>query len=49
MKLDAVLETVPVGKGLRLRDGHDVTIAAIGNRVAPALASGVVAGPTSWG
>ena len=35
--LDAVAETIPVGKGVRLRDGHDVTIAAIGNRVHPAL------------
>lgn len=36
-KLDPVMETIPVGKGVRLRDGHDVTLAAIGNRVQPAL------------
>ncbi|MDE2290932.1 MAG: 1-deoxy-D-xylulose-5-phosphate synthase, partial [Elusimicrobia bacterium] len=39
VKLDPVLETIPVGKGVRVRDGHDVTIAAIGNRVAPAVAA----------
>ncbi|TBR20870.1 1-deoxy-D-xylulose-5-phosphate synthase [bacterium] len=50
-KLDPVMENLPVGKGVRLKDGRDVTIAAIGNRVAPALeaaklleASGVSAG-----
>ncbi|MFH1724461.1 MAG: 1-deoxy-D-xylulose-5-phosphate synthase [Elusimicrobiota bacterium] len=35
--IDPVMETLPIGKGLRVRDGHDVTIAAIGNRVHPAL------------
>ena len=50
-KLDAAMENLPVGKAVRLRDGHDVTIVAIGNRVAPALeaaklleAAGVSAG-----
>ena len=39
VKLDPVMETIPVGKGVRLKDGHDVTLAAIGNRVAAAMAA----------
>jgi 1-deoxy-D-xylulose-5-phosphate synthase len=35
--IDPNLETLPVGKGVRLREGSDVTIAAIGNRVHPSL------------
>ncbi len=35
--LDAELKELPIGKGVRLKDGADVTILAIGNRVHPAL------------
>lgn len=35
--MDPAPQVLPVGKGVRLRDGHDVTILAIGNRVHPAL------------
>ncbi|HVE11975.1 MAG TPA: 1-deoxy-D-xylulose-5-phosphate synthase [Elusimicrobiota bacterium] len=35
--MDPVMEPIPVGKGVRLKDGHDVTILAIGNRVHPSL------------
>ena len=37
--LDERLETLPVGKGVRMRDGKDVTLLAVGNRVHPALAA----------
>ena len=35
--MDAELKELPIGKGVRLKDGADVTILAIGNRVHPAL------------
>jgi len=35
--LDPEPKELPIGKGLRLKDGTDVTILAIGNRVHPAL------------
>ncbi len=35
--LDEELKELPIGKGVRLKDGADVTILAIGNRVHPAL------------
>jgi 1-deoxy-D-xylulose-5-phosphate synthase len=35
--LDAEPKELPIGKGARLKDGTDVTILAIGNRVHPAL------------
>lgn len=35
--MDAELKELPIGKGVRLKDGTDVTILAIGNRVHPAL------------
>jgi 1-deoxy-D-xylulose-5-phosphate synthase len=35
--LDAEPKELPIGKGARLKDGVDVTILAIGNRVHPAL------------
>lgn len=35
--MDAEPKELPVGKGVRLKDGADVTILAIGNRVHPAL------------
>ncbi|MDR3322844.1 MAG: 1-deoxy-D-xylulose-5-phosphate synthase, partial [Zoogloeaceae bacterium] len=34
------LETLPVGKGVLLREGTDVALLAFGSRVAPALAAG---------
>ena len=35
--MDAEPKELPIGKGVRLKDGTDVTILAIGNRVHPAL------------
>ncbi|MBI2787936.1 MAG: 1-deoxy-D-xylulose-5-phosphate synthase [Elusimicrobia bacterium] len=35
--MDAEPKAIPVGKGVRLKDGNDVTLLAIGNRVHPAL------------
>jgi len=35
--LDAEPKELPIGKGIRLKDGSDVTLLAIGNRVHPAL------------
>ncbi len=35
--MDTEAKAIPVGKGVRLKDGHDVTLLAIGNRVHPAL------------
>ena len=35
--MDTQASALPVGKGLRLKEGSDVTLAAIGNRVHPAL------------
>ena len=35
--MDAEPKALPVGKGARLKDGNDVTLLAIGNRVHPAL------------
>ncbi|MEK7234115.1 MAG: 1-deoxy-D-xylulose-5-phosphate synthase [Elusimicrobiota bacterium] len=35
--MDAQPKALPVGKGVRLKDGSDVTLLAIGNRVHPAL------------
>jgi 1-deoxy-D-xylulose-5-phosphate synthase len=35
--MDADPKALPVGKGVRLKDGNDVTLLAIGNRVHPAL------------
>ncbi len=35
--IDAEPKALPVGKGVRLKDGGDVTLLAIGNRVHPAL------------
>lgn len=35
--MDAEAKAIPVGKGVRLKDGNDVTLLAIGNRVHPAL------------
>jgi 1-deoxy-D-xylulose-5-phosphate synthase len=35
--MDAEPTAIPVGKGVRLKDGNDVTLLAIGNRVHPAL------------
>jgi len=35
--LDAEPKELPIGKGVKLKDGTDVTILAIGNRVHPAL------------
>ncbi|MBI2384910.1 MAG: 1-deoxy-D-xylulose-5-phosphate synthase [Elusimicrobia bacterium] len=35
--MDAEPKAVPVGKGVRLKDGVDVTLLAVGNRVHPAL------------
>ncbi len=35
--MDAEAKALPVGKGARLKDGTDVTLLAIGNRVHPAL------------
>ncbi|MBI3548362.1 MAG: 1-deoxy-D-xylulose-5-phosphate synthase [Elusimicrobia bacterium] len=35
--LDAELKAIPIGKGVRLREGKDATILAIGNRVHPSL------------
>ena len=37
--MDPAMNPLPIGKGVRLREGTDVTIAAIGNRVHPALAA----------
>jgi 1-deoxy-D-xylulose-5-phosphate synthase len=37
VQLDAEPKELPIGKGVRLKDGNDVTILAIGNRVHPAL------------
>jgi 1-deoxy-D-xylulose-5-phosphate synthase len=49
--LDAEPKALPVGKGVRVKDGLDVTLVAIGNRVHPALeaarqldAQGIAAG-----
>jgi 1-deoxy-D-xylulose-5-phosphate synthase len=35
--MDAEPSALPVGRGVRLKDGNDVTLLAIGNRVHPAL------------
>jgi len=35
--MDPEATAIPVGKGIRLKDGNDVTLLAIGNRVHPAL------------
>jgi len=35
--MDPEAKAIPVGKGARLKDGNDVTLLAIGNRVHPAL------------
>jgi 1-deoxy-D-xylulose-5-phosphate synthase len=35
--LDPEVQALPIGKGVRLKDGTDVTLVAIGNRVHPAL------------
>jgi len=35
--MDPEAKAIPVGKGVRLKDGNDVTLLAIGNRVHPAL------------
>ncbi len=35
--MDAQPKELPIGKGVRLKDGADVTILAVGNRVHPAL------------
>ncbi|OGR49883.1 MAG: 1-deoxy-D-xylulose-5-phosphate synthase [Elusimicrobia bacterium GWC2_65_9] len=35
--MDAQAKELPIGKGVRLKDGCDVTILAVGNRVHPAL------------
>src|SRR5450830_320984 len=35
--MDAEAKTLPIGKGVTLKDGADLTILAIGNRVHPAL------------
>ena len=35
--MDPEAKAMPVGKGVRLKDGNDVTLLAIGNRVHPAL------------
>jgi 1-deoxy-D-xylulose-5-phosphate synthase len=35
--MDPEPKELPIGKGVRLKDGHDVTILAVGNRVHPAL------------
>lgn len=35
--MDPEAKALPVGKGVRLKDGNDVTLLAIGNRVHPAL------------
>src|SRR6185436_19860967 len=37
VSMDAEPKALPVGKGVRLKDGNDVTLLAIGNRVHPAL------------
>ena len=39
VKMDAEPQALPVGKGRMLKDGKDLTILAIGNRVHPALAA----------
>jgi 1-deoxy-D-xylulose-5-phosphate synthase len=35
--MDPEPKEIPIGKGVRLKDGHDVTLLAIGSRVHPAL------------
>ncbi|OIO10550.1 MAG: 1-deoxy-D-xylulose-5-phosphate synthase [Elusimicrobia bacterium CG1_02_63_36] len=37
VKMDSVMHTLPIGKGVRMRDGSDATILAIGNRVWPSI------------
>ena len=42
--MDAEPQALPVGKGVRLKDGTDVTLVAIGSRVHPALEAAQILG-----
>ncbi len=46
--IDAEPAVLPVGKGVRLKDGSDVTLLAIGNRVHPALEAAQILEDKGW-
>ena len=46
--IDAEPKALPVGKGARLKDGSDVTLLAIGNRVHPALEAAQILEDQGW-
>jgi 1-deoxy-D-xylulose-5-phosphate synthase len=37
VRMDDAMQTLPIGKGVRMREGDDLTILAIGNRVWPSV------------